>query len=220
MSTLTSIYVSPSISPLVPPPPSLWSCCVNKSSTLLLCTGTSSTVLLYSFSPDVSLLADLTGLIPSSENNTIRCGSFDPSSSSSPSPSSSGLCRFAVGSFSGAVHLLTPDARLGTLEGPSSEIKSVVYTPSGTLLAATSRDKSCWIWEASTSDPVAVLQGHGGDVKCCLFLGEVKLATGGYDGRVILWGEDEDGDWSRVGEVGGGKEGKEGKDEEPDTAWR
>ena len=116
------------------------------------------------------------------------------------------------------MYILTLGGVIKSLEGPTSEIKGLDYAPSGTLLAASSRDKSVWVWDTLSYDPVAVLQGHGGDVKCCLFLSETRIVSGGYDGGLFVWEEDDEGDWSlasRLASSRGGAEDEEGED----TVW-
>ncbi|KAH6656840.1 WD repeat domain-containing protein [Truncatella angustata] len=113
------------------------------------------------------------------------------------------------------------------LEGHDSEVKSVVFSPTGQYLATCSRDKSVWIWEdvgATEADDewetVAVLNEHEGDVKAVAWCPETNrggrgryssdvLASASYDDTVRIWREDGDGEWVCVAVL----EGHEG------TVW-
>lgn len=113
------------------------------------------------------------------------------------------------------------------LEGHDSEVKSVVFSPTGQYLATCSRDKSVWIWEdvgVTEADDewetVAVLNEHEGDVKAVAWCPETNrsgrgrystdvLASASYDNTVRVWREDGDGEWVCVAVL----EGHEG------TVW-
>lgn len=92
------------------------------------------------------------------------------------------------------------------LTGHDSEIKSLCWSPHGTFLATSSRDKSVWLWEClpdedENLETVAVLQEHDGDVKSVAWRPDEEgcIASGSYDESVRIWREDVEGEWSCVG---------------------
>ncbi|GMI07710.1 hypothetical protein TrVE_jg4986 [Triparma verrucosa] len=196
MSSITLIASSELPDPLQPQPGPLWSVALHPSNTELCCVGSSPItghqVNLYSF-PSLDPLP-----LPPLDisKRTLRCCLYSPLSSLTST-------LLVVGSFSGSIYLLqsspsSPPSLLQTLEGQESEIKSLSYTPTADILASSSRDKTVWLWDTETYEPLSILTGHTGDVKCCKFLSNTKIFSAGYDGLFKVWEEDEDGDWSMV----------------------
>ncbi len=75
-----------------------------------------------------------------------------------------------------------------TLQGHTSPVLSVVYSPSGTQLASGSSDKTVRLWEAASGAHVHTLRGHTSDVYSVVYSPSgTQLASGSYDHTVRLW---------------------------------
>lgn len=78
--------------------------------------------------------------------------------------------------------------RLRALQGHSDKVDAVAFSPSGSVLATGSRDKTVVLWEAVTGRVLQSLRNHGSWIRAIRFspVGQ-RLAAVEYSGEVKLW---------------------------------
>ncbi|MFN6539367.1 MAG: ribosome assembly protein 4, partial [Nostoc sp. EkiNYC01] len=77
---------------------------------------------------------------------------------------------------------------VNTLEGHSSRVWGVVFSPDGKTLASGSDDKTIKLWDVSTGKAIKTLTGHSSAVISVVFSPDGKtLASGSSDNTIKLW---------------------------------
>ncbi|MBD2678357.1 MULTISPECIES: AAA family ATPase [Nostoc] len=77
---------------------------------------------------------------------------------------------------------------VNTLEGHSSSVLSVAFSPDGKTLASGSNDKTIKLWDVSTGKAIKTLTGHSSRVYSVVFSPDGKtLASGSNDNTIKLW---------------------------------
>ena len=77
---------------------------------------------------------------------------------------------------------------LRSLEGHTSSITAVTYSPDGKTLATASYDKTVRLWETASGKQKQAFSGHSAPVLAVAFAANGKLlASGGLDKQVLIW---------------------------------
>ncbi|BAZ26657.1 protein kinase [Kalymmatonema gypsitolerans NIES-4073] len=96
----------------------------------------------------------------------------------------------ASGSFDKTIKLwnLATGQQIRTLEGHSSKVTSVAFSPDGKILASGSFDKTIKLWNLATGQQIRTLEGHTDGIQSVVFSWDGKtLVSGGDDKTIKIW---------------------------------
>jgi WD40 repeat protein/serine/threonine protein kinase len=112
----------------------------------------------------------------------------------------------AGGGENGVVQVRDVDGReISTLQGHTADVTALLFSPDGTLLISAARDGlvKIWDWHAGVEKFVLPRKHTGLPLALAVISGGTAVASGGTDGRIVLWNI-ADGSIRRVLEVKNG----------------
>ena len=75
-----------------------------------------------------------------------------------------------------------------TLKGHGGAVRSVVFSPDGSLVLTSSSDKTARIWNAQTGEQVKVFQGHDEALLCAAYSADGRrIVTASEDTTARIW---------------------------------
>ncbi|MEZ4705726.1 MAG: hypothetical protein R3A44_00890 [Caldilineaceae bacterium] len=111
----------------------------------------------------------------------------------SPDDADSGRLRIVSGSADSTVRIWDADSgdQLAQLDGHSSWVNAVAFSPDGQRIVSGSADSTVRIWDADSGDQLAQLDGHAGSVYAVAFSPDGQRIVSGSDDRIVrIWDAD------------------------------